>query len=286
MARSVDLKPLETMDDLDACADLQQGIWGFEDREIVPVNELLAIQNSGGIVLGAWNTKKEELVGFVFGLLGKQDGKRIHVSRMMGVIPDFRDSSVGYKLKCEQRERVLEQDIDLMTWTFDPLLSVNAYFNIQKLGVRVETYKEDVYGESTSWMNQGWDPDRFVLRWDLSSDRVVTRVEDGERPGYDINEYLEDDEYTLINDVEFDYNNIPHPESANLDYRRNNLLVEIPRNISFIKSQDIDLACEWRQHTRSIFNDYFRRGYEVEAFITGKVDEPRFYRSVYLLTRE
>ncbi len=285
MSKRVEISRLESLEDLEACSDLQQGIWGFEDREIVPVNELLAISKSGGIVLGAWNTKKEELVGFVFGMLGRQDGDLIHVSRMMGVIPDFRESDVAYRLKYEQRREVLEQDLDLITWTFDPLLSVNAYFNIEKLGAEVVSYQEAVYGESTSWMNQGWDPDRFVLHWNIASDQVVERVENENRPDHDIQEYLDNDEYTRVNEVEYDYNNIPQPSSANLDYRRSNLLVEIPRNIAFIKSQDLDLAREWREHTRAIFKDYLRRDYRVEAFITGKVDEPRFYRSFYLLTR-
>ncbi len=285
MNRSIEISSLDSLDDLEACADLQKGIWGFEDREIVPVNELLSIRHSGGLVLGAWNTKKDELVGFLFGMTGLEDGELYHVSRMMGVIPDFRGSGVAYRLKCKQRDRVLEQNIERITWTFDPLLSVNAYFNLEKLGAEIEAYREALYGNSTSWMNQGWDPDRFVLNWRINSDRVIERIDNENRPEHPVDEYLDNDEYTLVNDVEFDYNQVPHPESANLDYRRGNLLVEIPRNISFIKSKDLDLAREWREHTRRIFQDYFRRDYQVEAFITGKVDEPRFYRSFYLLDR-
>jgi predicted GNAT superfamily acetyltransferase len=284
---NVEIRTIDTTEGFEKCADLQQAVWDFEDREIVPVNELTAIRHSGGVVLGAWETKNEEdeLVGFVFGILGRRDFELIHVSRMMGVIPNYRESDVAYRLKCTQRQHVLEQHIDQMTWTFDPLLSVNAYFNIEKLGAEVDAYKESVYGNSTSWMNQGWETDRFVLTWNLDSERVQNRVDDGEVPERDINTFIDSDGYTFINDVEFDYNQIPHPDGANLDYQRNNLLVEIPRNISFIKSQDLDLAREWRQHTRKIFNEYLRRGYKVKAFVSGKVEEPRFYRSLYVLDR-
>ncbi len=284
---NVEIRSIDTTEGFEACADLQQAIWDFEDREIVPVNELTAIHGSGGLVLGAWETKHEEdeLVGFLFGMLGKRNGELIHVSRMMGVIPEYRESNVAYRLKCRQRQYALEQNLNKATWTFDPLLSVNAYFNIEKLGADVDTYKESVYGNSTSWMNQGWDTDRFVLVWALDSEKVRSRVDDGNVPERDVNEVIEGDEYTFINNVEFDYNQIPHPEGANLDYRRGNLLVEIPRNISFIKSQDLDLAREWRQHTRKVFNEYFRRDYRVKAFVSGKVENPRFYRSLYILDR-
>ena len=41
----------------------------------------------------------------------------------MGVAPGYQGRGVGYRLKLAQREAVLDQGIDLITWTYDPLES-------------------------------------------------------------------------------------------------------------------------------------------------------------------
>jgi len=53
---------------------------------------------------------------------------------MVAVLPKYRNSNIAYRLKIAQRNFALKQGIKLMTWTFDPLQSINAYFNIRKLG--------------------------------------------------------------------------------------------------------------------------------------------------------
>lgn len=149
--------------------NLQKEIWQFEDREIIPRNELITIQRNGGVVLGAWNG--DRMVGFVFGFLGL-DGKTLqHASRMLAVLPESRNSGVGRRLKEAQRRAVQRQNVSLMTWTFDPLQSKNAHFNIAVLGGTAHEYFVDVYGPSTSVLNRGLPTDRLLLRWDLNRPR-------------------------------------------------------------------------------------------------------------------
>ncbi len=148
---------------------LQKDVWQFEDREIIPRNELITIARNGGVVLGAWDG--EAMVGFVFGFLGL-DGKRLqHASRMVAVLPEYRNAGVGRKLKEAQRRAVLRQNVGLMTWTFDPLQSRNAYFNIATLGGTSHDYIVDAYGPSTSIFNRGLPTDRLLLRWELKKPR-------------------------------------------------------------------------------------------------------------------
>lgn len=148
---------------------LQKDVWQFEDREIIPRNELITIARNGGVVLGAWDG--ETMVGFVFGFLGL-DGKRLqHASRMVAVLPEYRNAGVGRKLKEAQRRAVLRQNVSLMTWTFDPLQSRNAYFNIAVLGGTAHDYIVDAYGPSTSVFNRGLPTDRLLLRWELKKPR-------------------------------------------------------------------------------------------------------------------
>jgi predicted GNAT superfamily acetyltransferase len=148
---------------------LQKEVWQFEDREIIPRNELITIARNGGLVLGAWD--EEAMVGFVFGFLGL-DGKRLqHASRMVAVLPEYRNTGVGRKLKEAQRRAVLRQGVSLMTWTFDPLQSRNAFFNMAVLGGTARDYIVDAYGPSTSVFNRGLPTDRLLLRWELKKPR-------------------------------------------------------------------------------------------------------------------
>ncbi len=285
MATRREIRDIETVEEMEECEELQKSVWRFEEREIVPVNELMTMKKNGGIMLGAWDTRREEMIGFLFGMPGiTEDEEIIHCSRMLGVIPDHREYNLGFRLKRDQRERALDMDISRITWTYDPLLSVNAYFNLEKLGAEITDFEENLYGSSTSYMNRGWETDRFVVSWNIASEDVERVIEEGERDTPDVTEVIEDDEYTRVNEVERDYNDIPKPVSANLDYRRSNLIVEIPYNVMFIKSEDLELAREWRKHGRAIFKEYMRRDYEISALVTGKVDT-RKYRSFYLLTR-
>ena len=57
-----------------------------------------------------------------------------------------------------------------MTWTFDPLVARNAYFNIEKLGARPTHYMIDYYGQMSDGINAGQASDRVLLTWDLTVD--------------------------------------------------------------------------------------------------------------------
>ena len=113
--------------------DLQKEVWSVSDRDIVPLTQLVAARHAGGQLIGARDGRT--LIGFVYGIVGLERGRTIHHSHMLAVKPAYRNCDVGYKLKLAQRERVLAQGITRITWTFDPLQSLNAHFNFCKLGV-------------------------------------------------------------------------------------------------------------------------------------------------------
>src|SRR5436853_2757225 len=96
---------------------------------------------------------------------------------MLSVKSAYRNFNLGYKLKLAQRERVLAQGIDRITWTFDPLQSLNAYFNFRKLGVIADAYKINFYGEATSSFLHQIGTDRLWVTWLLDSERVRERLE-------------------------------------------------------------------------------------------------------------
>src|SRR5438132_846060 len=129
---------------------LQKDVWGSNDLDVVPLTMLVASRAVGAVLVGAYDESK--LVGFVYGFPGYENGHVTHHSHMLAVGPSYRNFNLGYQLKLAQRERVLAQGINRITWTFDPLQSLNAYFNFGKLGVIADTYKIDFYGEATRWV--------------------------------------------------------------------------------------------------------------------------------------
>ena len=103
---------------------------------------------------------------------------------MLAVTAQHRDSGLGTRLKIAQKEEALQRGIRLIEWTFDPLVSRNAYLNIEKLGVIVRRYYPDFYGaESDRLVAEWWlDRPRLTLtgeqrRLTISADPAVARHE-------------------------------------------------------------------------------------------------------------
>jgi predicted GNAT superfamily acetyltransferase len=245
--------------------EAQRRIFGFPDREIVPLNELVPIQKIGGYVFGAFEGRK--LVAFCFGCPGFKDGKAFHYSRMLGILPGCRDSGIGARMKLAQREFVLKQGLDLVTWTFDPLQSRNAHFNVEKLGVVIREYHVNLYAQSESRFNRGLDADRFTAEWWIRSKRVRDRAA-GKRAVHDLDAWVPALEGPL-----------PVRRAA----RGPRLRVEIPDDIDALKKADLRRARLWRSRTREVFVDLFGRGYGITGFASRCGPEGR--RGFYLLEK-
>ncbi|GGT63223.1 hypothetical protein GCM10010207_73350 [Streptomyces atratus] len=81
---------------------------------------------------------------------------------------------IGFALKLHQRAWALRQDVSLVTWTFDPLVRRNAYFNLAKLGAGPARYLPDFYGPMRDGINGAGDTDRLMVRWELSAPAAST----------------------------------------------------------------------------------------------------------------
>ncbi|HWQ83894.1 MAG TPA: hypothetical protein VN363_04970, partial [Anaerolineales bacterium] len=178
---------LEEPEEMEAVERLQSQVWPGSETDIVPAHLLVTAAHNGGLVIGASINPDgsepggaSELVGFVFGFPGlytTPDGPRPkHASHMLGVRPDFRNRGVGFTLKRAQWQMVRNQGLDLVTWTFDPLLSRNAHLNITQLGAVCNYYRRNVYGSMRDTVNAGLDSDRFQVNWWVNSKRVQRRL--------------------------------------------------------------------------------------------------------------
>src|SRR5438094_3230336 len=170
----MEIRKLATPEEYLEAENVQKVVWHFPDREIIPLNELVVMQKNGGHVFGAFDGKK--MTSFCFGVPAYKEGTTYHYSRMLGVMPGFQDSGIGYTMKLKQRDYVLQQGIDLVVWTFDPLQSRNAYLNIEKLGCVIREYSVNIYPGSGSQFNAGMESDRFSPEWWIASRRVKDRI--------------------------------------------------------------------------------------------------------------
>ena len=146
----MEIRDLTTLDECRQVAELEKEIWAYTDAEdIVPPPVLIVSVKRGGILLGAFD-RDGVLQGFVYSIPAVKEGRLTQWSHMLGVTREARDSGLGAALKFAQRERALAMGIELVEWTFDPLQALNAHLNFAKLGVVVEQYEENIYGDSSS----------------------------------------------------------------------------------------------------------------------------------------
>jgi predicted GNAT superfamily acetyltransferase len=167
----IEIRPLTAHAEFQDAVRLQQQIWGFEEIELLPLRLFVVALKVGGQVFGAFDGQR--MIGFCLAIPGlKAGGKSYLHSHMLGVLPDYRDSGVGRRLKLAQRDEALSRGIDLIEWTFDPLEIKNAFFNVERLGAIVRRYVFNQYGTTTSHLHGGLPTDRCIAEWWIGSPRA------------------------------------------------------------------------------------------------------------------
>ena len=247
-AAEVELRPCTTLEDADEILRIMIATWG--EHQLVPREMIRALSDSGNRPYGAF--RRGEMVGYVLGWMGSdRDGPHVH-SHMLAVAPDLRSRGVGYALKLAQRAQALEQGYSVVRWTFDPLQSRNAHFNINKLGVVCDRFHRNFYGAMTDVVNRGERSDRLVVRWDL--DRAA-----GPRP------IPKGDEVAVLEANGPD--DLPRPVRAEpIAPDGGSLRVCIPRDYAGLKERDPGLAAEWRDAVGDVLEECFGHGAIVVAF--------------------
>ena len=267
------LADLTTLDEFREVERLEGLIWGRVD--LVPVPILAVTVRRGAVLVGAWDD--DRLVGFVYSFPALRRGQPIasHWSHMLGVHPDQREAGLGRALKLAQRNRVLDLGLDLIEWTFDPLQAANAHLNFVKLGVVVEEYEENVYGESASPLHGGLPTDRFVCQWWIRRPHVIRRLE-ATGPAIVAREAASP---PVVNRVEPSGPWIA-PAGFDPEVRSLRVAVDIPADYTRMLGEDPVLALRWRVETRAVFAHYLGAGYRVVDFALDR----DHHRGRYLLT--
>ena len=277
------IRLLETPEDMASVEELQRAVWPGSETDVVPAHLLITSVRNGGFVFGAF--VEDQMVGFVFGFPGLEttpDGPRPkHCSHMMGIHPDHRDAGLGFALKRAQWQMVRHQGLDHVTWTYDPLLSRNAYLNIARLGAVCNTYHRSEYGDMRDGLNVGLPSDRFQVDWWVNTRRVESRLGKRPRGALKLDNFSRADLYPLYTPVTGN-SGLPHPPEHFLPFSDRLALAEIPTDFLVLKEADFPLARDWRFFSREVFETAFHAGYIITDFIYDKsTGQPR---SFYVFT--
>jgi len=249
----IELKRIKKMEDFKKLTGIQKSAWGFSDLDIEPHYVMTRAQKYGGLVQGLYFNG--ELAGYTYALIGKWDGEYFIYSHQAAVKKEYQDKGFGFLLKKAQRDEVRKMGYHVMRWNFDPLESMNAFFNIHRLGIISVEYERDIYGIGESGLHKGLPTDRLIAIWKLDSDRVVKKM-DKKDP-------------SILEDI---------PQENLENFTHDTAYIEIPKNIRALKETRLSEANEWRVKTRHLFESAFQKGYVVEDFVFSKDKQRVFYK--------
>lgn len=259
---NVEIREMSTLEDYLACIQLQKEVWGFDDPyDVVPVPLLMIAKRNDGVVLGAYEGSR--MIGFVYSLPGTYQGEQVQWSHMLAVLEPYRNSDIGYRLKMEQYRLSQQKGYSAIEWTYDPLESRNAHFNLRKLGCTAHEYEVNIYGETSSPLHAGMPTDRLIAHWRIPPLRKEA-LEWNVAPAPPAL-------VTVVNRVD----GHPFIEDVRLDSNEPLVFIEIPENMQALKQMFRESAMLWRLKTREVFLHYFEKGYTAHSFL--RVPPRSFY---------
>ena len=186
---------------------------------------------------------------------------------MLAVDREWQGKGAGFALKLAQRAVAIDRGIGLVRWTFDPLLTRNAHFNLAKLGAYADGFRRNFYGAMDDDLNRGERSDRLVIRWELDRD-----PEPGVVP----------DEGTVVLDRD-GAEDRPEPLIASdpADAGAGPLLIRIPEDYRALKEADPELAQRWREAVGATLGPLLDHGKVVRGLHRPRDLRPRLIGSVH-----
>jgi predicted GNAT superfamily acetyltransferase len=173
LAAGIEIRMLDTLPAFVAVTRLYDEIWQPDPHSPPITTELLrALTKAGNYASGAFDLASGTMLGACVGFFGPPVHAELH-SHIAGVVAAGLGRSIGFALKLHQRAWVLRHGAAVITWTYDPLIRRNAYFNLVKLGARPVEYLPNFYGDMNDAINGSTESDRALAHWDLRSPLVA-----------------------------------------------------------------------------------------------------------------
>jgi len=239
----------EPLDALRFLVRLQARVWGMPPEELVPVNILAILPDTGGSVLVAYREEQgfnaDGWLGFAIAAGGRSGTL---VSHMLGVREEQRGTrNLGWHLKLLQGYEALRAGHRSAIWTFDPMRGANARLNLEKLGATVRELTLDKYGVLRSDLYGNVPSDRFTAYWDLVSATTHGRLEDVRTE-----RYLGPDPELVRALPEITQDNAERLAKTTLATAR----YRIPADIDALMSDDARRANDWRSEMRRALSPF------------------------------
>ena len=248
------------------CERLQQEIGESDERQILPVHLLVALQRNGGFVLGAYDAEVEppRFCGCLIDLAGRYDANPSCFTLFHGVQREVRNRGIGFKLRVKEREECRKDGVGLIIWTLDPLRSLEAHFALNKLGAVAVSYERHLYGELSDLANRGLATDRLTIEWWIDSPRVSAVIDHGELPPHF---HLGLNHMEVVTKTGLAGSGMRRLVSFEDEPGNAVILVEIPVDLDRLRALDPALARDWRIKMRDVFEVLLPRGYIVSGFV-------------------
>lgn len=162
MSKPVPREIYDLPDLIEAC-DLFNRVWRPPPAvDIMSVEMMRAFSHSGNYVSAAYLDGR--MVGAAVAFFADPPGTVLR-SQVLAAEPPGK--GVGFVLKRHQRDWALARGISTITWTYDPLISRNAHFNLVKVGAVPVEYLPSFYGQMADQINDGDESDRLLVSWKL-----------------------------------------------------------------------------------------------------------------------
>jgi predicted GNAT superfamily acetyltransferase len=249
----VQIRELRELAELDEVYRLYNAIWRPDPKNPPVTTELLrALTKAGNYVAGAYDG--DQLIGACMGFFAAPAEVAMH-SHVAGVSSAAQGRSVGFALKLHQRAWALERGVTAISWTFDPLIRRNAYFNVTKLAAVPTEYLTNFYGLMQDGINTGEDSDRLLVRWQLDAP-AVARAAAHRPPAVSVQNLPE---ATIILSADED----GRPVSA---AGAGTVLVGVPADVEGLRQTDPAAAKEWRLALREVLGGLLADGARVAGF--------------------
>jgi predicted GNAT superfamily acetyltransferase len=243
---------------LSAAAQLYQDVWETDTRAAPVSPDLMrALSHAGGYVAGAYDGARLVAASLAFHTGDPEVGLHSHIA---AVLPDVQGRDVGRALKLHQRGWAMERGLATISWTYDPLLRRNAWFNISKLGARAVGYLIDFYGVMEDAQNAGDESDRAVALWDLAAPYVADAAA-GRRTDLDAEQLQRNGAAVALRaDAEGRPEPLPLPAAASC------VLAQLPPDIQQLRASDPALARRWREASREALEPLLAGPYVATGF--------------------
>lgn len=248
------IREISTVTALEDVVRLYETIWRRGGHPPMTLELLRALAKAGNYVAGAFDG--DLLLGACVAFFSAPAEGAMH-SHIAGVSPAARGRNVGFAIKLHQRAWAMQRGVSTIAWTFDPLVSRNAWFNITKLGALPVEYLPNFYGGMQDVINGTDDSDRLLVRWELAGPAATAASAGLPRTGG-----APAEQPAAV--VALGTSDLGAPVLGPLDGAVS--LVAVPADIEALRVDDPALAKEWRAAVRESLGALMAGGGVITAF--------------------